>query len=418
MIAGYNPTPMSNTPSDITPAAPLAEHLFRPQIRNFQPTGFEKDGKSFVLLRDPSMLTEQQMAVLPQVLQLVLLFQGRETLDEIAAKTQAPMHLLQDLVTRMDEVGLIWGPRFEELERVAKAKITAHGHFPISCSASMGKDAQTCSEQMDKWLSEMEDPEIDGTILGLVAPHLDYQRGWPGYAAAYRALKKDQKPDRVIILGTNHFGIGDGVVVSEYGFMTPLGKASADKTMLAFLEKTLGSKRIYADQIDHLGEHSVQMHIPWLQHFYGDVPLLAALIPNPLVPPVADDDERATTAQFVSAIRTALTEIGGRTLLIASSDLSHVGPQFGDQGQITDAASNEIEQMDRQRLAAYCNKDTTGFEAIFAKDQNRTRWCSVGNMLAAQAILRPENVDLIDYQQVRDPNGISLVSSAALAFSS
>jgi predicted class III extradiol MEMO1 family dioxygenase len=105
-------------------------------------------------------------------------------------------------------------------------------------------------------------------------------------------------------------------------------------------------------------------------------------------------------------------------LLIASSDLSHVGPQFGDQGQITDAASNEIEQMDRQRLAAYCNKDTTGFEAIFAKDQNRTRWCSVGNMLAAQAILRPENVDLIDYQQVRDPNGISLVSSAALAFSS
>jgi hypothetical protein len=119
MIASYNSTHMSNPISDTTPAAPLAEHLHRPQIRNFQPTSFEKDGKSFVLLRDPSMLTEQQMAVMPQVLQLVLLFQGRETLDEIAAKTQAPMHLLQDLVTRMDEVGLIWGPRFEELERVA-----------------------------------------------------------------------------------------------------------------------------------------------------------------------------------------------------------------------------------------------------------------------------------------------------------
>ena len=408
---------MSNTPSETTPDAPMAEHLHRPQIRNFQPLGMEKDGKSFVMLRDPSMLAEQQMAVLPQVLQLILMFQGRETLDEIAAKTQAPLHILRDVVTRLDEVGLIWGPRFEELERVAKAKITEHGHFPISCSASLGQDAQTCHEAMDKWLSDMEDPEIEGTILGLVAPHLDYQRGWPGYAAAYRALKKDEKPNRVIILGTNHFGIGDGVVVSEYGFATPIGKASADKSMLAFLEKTLGSKRIYADQIDHLGEHSVQMHIPWIQHFYGDVPMLAALIPNPLVPLVADDDARATTEQFVDAVRTALAELGGRTLLIASSDLSHVGQQFGDPGTINDESANQVEKIDRERLAAYCKKDTAAFEGLFIKDQNRTRWCSVGNMLAAQNILRPANVDLIDYQQVRDPNGMSMVSSAAIAFS-
>ena len=395
----------------------MAEHLNRPHIRNFQPLGMEKDGKSFVMLRDPSMLAEQQMAVLPQVLQLILMFQGRETLDEIAAKTQAPLHILRDVVTRLDEVGLIWGPRFEELERVAKAKITEHGHFPISCSASLGQDAQACHEAMDKWLSDMEDPEIEGTILGLVAPHLDYQRGWPGYAAAYRALKKDEKPNRVIVLGTNHFGIGDGVVVSEYGFATPIGKASADKSMLAFLEKTLGSKRIYADQIDHLGEHSVQMHIPWIQHFYGDVPMLAALIPNPLVPPVADDDARATTEQFVDAVRTALAELGGRTLLIASSDLSHVGQQFGDPGTINDESANQVEKIDRERLAAYCKKDVAGFEGLFIKDQNRTRWCSVGNMLAAQNILRPANVDLIDYQQVRDPNGMSMVSSAAIAFS-
>ncbi len=106
---------MSNPTSDTTPSAPMAEHLNRPQIRNFQPLGMEKDGKTFVMLRDPSMLAEQQMAVVPQVMQLILLFQGRETLDEIAAKTQAPMHILRDVVTRLDEVGLIWGPRFEEL---------------------------------------------------------------------------------------------------------------------------------------------------------------------------------------------------------------------------------------------------------------------------------------------------------------
>ena len=145
--------------------------------------------------------------------------------------------------------------------------------------------------------------------------------------------------------------------------------------------------------------------------------MLAALIPNPLVPPVADDDARATTEQFVDAVRTALAELGGRTLLIASSDLSHVGQQFGDPGTINDESANQVEKIDRERLAAYCKKDTAAFEGLFIKDQNRTRWCSVGNMLAAQNILRPANVDLIDYQQVRDPNGMSMVSSAAIAFS-
>jgi AmmeMemoRadiSam system protein B len=408
---------MSTSPSEPSLSTPLAEHLNRPQIRNFQPLGVQKDGKSLVMLRDPSMLAEQQIMVMPQVLQLILLFQGRETLDEIASRTQAPMHILRDLVTRLDEVGLIWGPRFEELERVAKAKITAHGHFPMSVSASMGKDAAECTANMEKWLQEMEDPEIEGQVLGIVAPHLDYQRGWPGYAAAYKALKTDQKPDRVIVLGTNHFGIGDGVVVSEFGFLTPLGRVSADRAVLAFLEKSLGSKQIYSDQMDHLGEHSVQLHLPWIQHLYGDVPLLAALIPNPLVPPVADDGERATTAQFVSALQTALAELGGQTLVIASSDLSHVGPQFGDQGVINDAAAAEVEQLDRERLATYCGKDPDAFAAVFQKDQNRTRWCSIGNMMAAKALLKPTQVDLIDYQQVRDPSGISLVSSASIAFS-
>ena len=84
---------------------------------------------------------------------------------------------------------------------------------------------------------------------------------------------------------------------------------------------------------------------------------------------------------------------------------------------MNDTNADQFEQIDRERLAAYCKKDMATFEGLFIKDQNKSRWCSVGNMLAAQNILRPNNVDLIDYQQVRDPNGMSMVSSAAIAFS-
>jgi hypothetical protein len=396
--------------------APLPEHLQRPHIRNFQPLGMQQEGKPpIVVLHDPSRLAPQTMAVQPQVLPLILQFQGRETLEEIETRTKAPMKVLREIVTRMDELGLLWGPRFEELERLAKARITESGNFPVSCTGPLGETREAAAARIADWLAKAEDPEIPGIVTGVIAPHLDYERGWHNYAAAYKALDPSRKPDRVVVLGTNHFGIGDGVVLSEFGFQTPLGTCPPDRAVLAFLEKTLGSKRMYADQMDHLGEHSIQMQLPWVQHLYGDVPVLAALVPDPLRPLVADDGARATTAEFVDAMRTALGELGGKTLFVSSSDLSHVGPQFGDQGPVNDHVAAQVEQLDRERLRLFCAGDPQAFEAPFAAQNNVSRWCSLGNMGTLLRTARPGSVEMIDYQQVRDPNGGSLVSCAALA---
>ena len=153
-------------------AAPLPDHQNRPHIRNFQPLGVQQDGKTIVLLRDPSALSKESMGVVPQVLPLILQFQGRETLQDIAERTKAPLDALRQIVARMDELGLLWGPRFEELERVAKASVESAGHFPASCTLPLG-DAAKAGEVLGKFLSEAEDPEIDGRVVGLVAPHLD-----------------------------------------------------------------------------------------------------------------------------------------------------------------------------------------------------------------------------------------------------
>jgi hypothetical protein len=396
--------------------APLPEHLDRPHIRNFQPLAMpQEEGKPpIVLLRDPSMLAPQTMGIQAQALPLILQFQGRETLAEIETRTKAPMALLREVVTRMDELGLLWGPRFEELERLAKAKVAEAGHFPASCTLPLGADAETAAAKIAGWMAQAEDPEIDGDVVGVVAPHLDYERGWHNYAAAYRALHPDRKPDRVVVLGTNHFGIGDGVVMSDFGFTTPLGQMPTDKATLAFLEKQLGNKRIFADQMDHLGEHSIQLQLPWIQHLYGNVPVVAALVPDPLRPEAADG-ERATVTEFVAALRTALDELGGRTLFVSSSDLSHVGPQFGDPGPVNDQVSAQVDQLDRERLRLFCAGDASNFESPFIQQRNVSRWCSIGNMGSLLRIVSPAAVEMIDYQQWREPNGGLLVSSAALA---
>lgn len=407
-----------HSPAMTEQEAPLPEHLERPHIRNFQPLGMQQEGKPpIVVLRDPSQLAPQTMAVQPQVLPLILQFQGRETLQELSGRTKAPMNVLREIVTRMDELGLLWGPRFEELERLAKARITEAGKFPLgpTLGTALGTKPEEARARIAGWMEQAEDPEIPGTIVGVVAPHLDYERGWHNYASAYKALSPDLKPDRVVVLGTNHFGIGDGVVLTEFGFETPLGTMPADKGALAFLERSLGAKRIYADQMDHLGEHSILLQLPWIQNLYGDLPVIAALVPDPLRPPISDDGERAGTEEFEKALRTALGELGGRTLFVASSDLSHVGPQFGDPGPVNDTIASQVEQLDRERLRLFCGADANAFVAPFATQNNVSRWCSLGNMGSLLRLSNPGEVEMIDYRQIRDPNGGSLVSSAALA---
>lgn len=143
--------------------------------------------------------------------------------------------------------------------------------------------------------------------------------------------------------------------------------------------------------------------------------MIAALVPDPLRPPIADDGERANTEEFENALRTALGELGGRTLFVASSDLSHVGPQFGDPGPVNDQIAVQVEQLDRERLKLFCGADPKAFVAPFAAQNNPSRWCSIGNMGSLLRLSNPGAVEMIDYRQVRDPNGGSLVSCAALA---
>jgi len=408
---GYTARPMADFST-------LPEHLQKPHLRPFQPLGVEQNGQKLVVLRDPAMLKEQSMMVQPQALQVLQHFNGDRTMAEVVAalqiKDDAHVNALIGLVTKLDEMGLVWGPTLEALEKELKEKLMAAGAFPAVASASLGKDPEAAKEQIQKWLDETEDPEVEGTPVAIVAPHLDYARGWPNFAAAYRCLDGIERPDRVVILGTNHFGIGDGVVLTELGFDTPFGRVPADSRVIGLLREKLGD-RLLVDQLDHHGEHSIQLHLPWLQHRFGDVPIVAALIPDPMTPMIAEDDARVGGEQFIDAMIEALDEVGGRTLVVSSADLSHVGPQFGEPRPVDDQRRHDVERQDRDLMGKFISGDPAEFLSAVQWCKNPTRWCSVGNMYATLRIAKPTSIELIDYRQASDEQGMMMVSSAAMA---
>lgn len=392
----------------------LPEHILRPHLRPIQPIPLTKDGKQFVGLRDPAMISAQMMVVPPQVLGVLQHFRGERSIHEIAEQVNGPQDQLVQLAQGLDQLGLLWGPTFEKLENELHEKVRAEGAFPASASVALGQDEAACRQAIEGYFAETEDPEIEGELVGIVAPHLDYQRGWPNYAAAYFGLQNTSAPDRVVILGTNHFGIGDGVVLSEYGFCTPMGRCEPDTEVVTALREKLGKAAII-DQLDHLPEHSIELQLPWLQYCFGSVPVVAALIPDPLVPMIADDGERISSEQFVEALGEVLEGVGGRTFFVASSDLSHVGPQFGEPRPVDEQRRVDVERHDREMMGKFLTGDPEEFLSAMRWNNNPTRWCSVGNMAATLMLAKPESIELIDYRQAYDDKGLVMVSSAAMA---
>jgi AmmeMemoRadiSam system protein B len=390
----------------------LAEHIRRPHLRPIQPIPVVKDGKPLVVLR--SMLSQQSMIVPVPVLQVLQFFNGDRPIDQIASQLNGNLEQFIELAKGLDQVGLLWGPTFESLEAKMLEQLHERGAFPATASLSMGADEAACRKAIDGYFAETEDPEIEGDVLGIVAPHLDYQRGWPNYAAAYLSVRHAPPPDRVVILGTNHYGIGDGVVLSQFGFESPLGRCAADTTIIGPLVERLG-RPVIIDQLDHLAEHSIQLHLPWLQYCFGNVPVVAALIPNPLLGMIKEDGERTSIEQFVAAMKEALEHAGGRTLFVASSDLSHVGPQFGEPRPVDERRRFDVERHDREMMTKFISGDSQEFLAAFRWNKNPNKWCSIGNMAVILDLTQPQSVELIDYRQAYDEQGMALVSSAAMA---
>jgi AmmeMemoRadiSam system protein B len=107
----------------------------------------------------------------------------------------------------------------------------------------------------------------------------------------------------------------------------------------------------------------------------------------------------------------------GRTLVVASADLSHVGPVFGDPGPVGAQVRKQVEEIDRGLLAEYASGDSEAFIQSVRGGGNATRWCSVGNMAAALFATggTPELIQYGQSPESLDPQGSALITSAAIA---
>lgn len=142
----------------------------------------------------------------------------------------------------------------------------------------------------------------------IIVPHAGYVFSGPVAASAYaRLLPFRDVIRRVVLLGPAHFVNLKGLAVSGADeFITPLGPVPIDREAVANL---LELPRVRTVEAAHEREHSLEVHLPFLQ---------AVLSEFRLVPIAAGKAEPEEVAQVIERLWD-----GSETLFVVSSDLSH-----------------------------------------------------------------------------------------------
>ncbi len=142
----------------------------------------------------------------------------------------------------------------------------------------------------------------------VIAPHAGYVYSGPVAASAYAPLAQGRGLiRRVVLLGPSHRVPFRGLAApSAAWFETPLGRIPVDREAIADL---LDLPQVQVLDAAHAQEHSLEVHLPFLQTALGGFRL---------VPLVAGD----ATPQEVGEVLERLWD-GPETLIVVSSDLSH-----------------------------------------------------------------------------------------------
>lgn len=169
----------------------------------------------------------------------------------------------------------------------------------------------------------------------LILPHAGYVYSGPVAASGYARLPEvaRRRIRRVVLLGPCHHVPLRGLAVPRAeAFATPLGAVPVDREAVA---RALALPQVVTSDEAHAAEHSLEVHLPFLQRLLGDFALV----------PFAVGD---ASAEEVAEVLELLWG-GPETLVVVSSDLSHYH-DYAEARRLDAATCRAIEALDPEAL--------------------------------------------------------------------
>jgi hypothetical protein len=238
-------------------------------------------------------------------------------------------------------------------------------------------------------------------VIALVLPHAGYAYSGPTAACGIKSLGRNYQ--RVIVIGpTHHLPMEDTFSVPRTTHVeTPLGQTPLD---VGFIAKLLEYPLFQSIPTAHRQEHSVEIEIPLLQHKLGDFKLV------PIVAGRCSPETAARAGRILAGL------IDGETLVVASSDFTHYGPQYR-YVPFTENIPESIKRLDMDAFEFIRKLDAKGL--LTYRDQMHATICGcVPVAVLLEMLGKDTKVELLGYTTSGEMAGSysNSVSYMAVAF--
>jgi AmmeMemoRadiSam system protein B len=182
---------------------------------------------------------------------------------------------------------------------------------PAVAGAFYPSDPDALSDDVRGYLKKAGKETLEGDVIALISPHAGYAYSGQVAAYAYKLVEGMDFDDVIVIAPSHRWPFEGASIYHRGGFRTPLGVVPIDGGMCD--EIMALDRRFQWIPEAHLGEHSLEVQLPFLQ---------VALKGYKLVPIVLMGGANYEICQSLGkAIAESSKE--KNALIIASSDLTH-----------------------------------------------------------------------------------------------
>lgn len=406
----------------------------RPKLRYLEAFPVVVQGTRAVCLRDPLQVMEGDLCIPQELVPLLEMLDGRHSLRDIQLELSRQhgqlvfMDLVRAVLGKLDEAYVLQGERFDEALR---QKLAAYRSSPFRPCSHMGvsysADAETLRNELESYFTANGGPGMPNFFTdprrpqGLIAPHIDIRAGGRCFARAYHHLASGQPSDIYVILGTGHKGVQGLFTATNLDFQTPLGIAKTDRDFLASLEKHMG-KDPAAEELLHAAEHVIEFQVIFLQfmlsgrHDFTIVPVLCSLSHHLFLEDEAFARERALFYDFCRALKETCQSQSKSVCFIASADLDHIGPRYGDAFIPHQGTTSDALHKDSEMLAALERLDVEAFIKGVAQENDARRICGFSPITTMFHAIEPTEGRVLDLDYATVDDKKSFVSFASMIF--
>jgi AmmeMemoRadiSam system protein B len=400
-----------------------------PRLRSVEAFPVEQEGRRYVALRDPAGYVAEVIMMPVDLVEILALFDGQHTIAAMRAELRrrhdvdVPRENIEQLIAELDEHGFLESPAFARRRAaIDEAYLGAPSRPASHAGGAYPDDPTELRGRMDGFFTSPQGPGPVGAfqgggVGGLIAPHIDFHRGGPAYAWAYRELAERGDADLFVIFGTCHAGMADPFALTRKDYDTPFGPARVDQDVVEALAAR-ARQDCFSSELAHRNEHSIEFQAVFLQYLYGGrreiriVPVLTSFAHEALARGLLPDDD-PLVGRFLDALG-HLAGSGRRVAFIAGADLAHVGPRFGDPQPVSQTELATIDREDRAMLQAVEAGDADGFFESVRRDGDRRRICGLSPIYTLLRVRAGAKGLLRQYGQWPDPQGV--VSFASVVF--